>query len=174
MAIDIGTEAIGRPSTMSIASTRIIVDNPANADGTIDTWLMWLNEDGADVEVATFYVVSGTNFSTRDSEAIGAVSSGSLQTFSGLSTNVLTGDYAGIYGTAGKIELTTDAGNSHWWKAGDQIPCIDAEFALFTYYTNNTMSLYGTGEEEAPPAGHPTMKRWGGIPYMEPRGRGVW
>lgn len=23
-------------------------------------------------------------------------------------------------------------------------------------------------------AGHPIMKRWGGIPYMEPRGRGVW
>ena len=26
----------------------------------------------------------------------------------------------------------------------------------------------------APPAGHPTMKRWGGVPYMEPKGRGVW
>lgn len=26
----------------------------------------------------------------------------------------------------------------------------------------------------APPAGQPTMKRWGGVPHMEPKGRGVW
>lgn len=40
--------------------------------------------------------------------------------------------------------------------------------------TNYLLSIYCTYTPEAPPAGHPTMKRWGGIPYMQPRGQGVW
>lgn len=42
------------------------------------------------------------------------------------------------------------------------------------YYANTRTSIYCTYEEAGPPAGQPTMKRWGGVPYMQPKGKGVW
>lgn len=40
-------------------------------------------------------------------------------------------------------------------------------------YDVENVSIYCTYTPEAV-AGQPTMKRWGGVPFMEPRGRGVW
>ena len=148
MAIDIGSDPIARAYSRTITDTLVDQNNPANAAGTIDTWQIWLDGIGYYVEVATFYVVSGNNLSTRDSEIIGTVSPGSLQTFSGLSTDVAVGDYAGIYGTGGSIERDT-ADIGYWTAAGDNIPCSNVEF---NSTATKAMSLYGTGEEIAPPA----------------------
>jgi len=147
--IDIGSLAIDRPGAMSATNRTYINErNPANANGEITTVEIWANVDMTDVEVATFYNVSGTNFSSRDSTYIGNVTSGSKHTASGLNITVQEGDYIGIYFNAGAIEKTTtdDPDNEGFWHlAGDQIPCTDA---TFTHYTNSELSLYGIGTTE--------------------------
>jgi hypothetical protein len=145
-SIDVGSGATDRGANLSITITRIDGNNPANATGTLDTWEIWVAIAGANVEVATFYIVSGTNFSTRDSEAIGSVSSGSKQTFTGKSTDIETSDYVGIYGTSGFIETDTSGGAGIWYDSGDNIPCTNNGF---TALADRLISLYATGTETA-------------------------
>jgi uncharacterized Zn finger protein len=140
-AIDIGNEAINRPDSLGIGShTHIVLDNPANASGTITSVEIWAATASSDVEVATFYNVSGSNYSTRDYETIGAVTAGSKQTFT-VSLNVEEGDYIGIKGTAGSIDITAGVGTDGY-AVGDCIPCTNTSFAS----ASRTLSLYGTGE----------------------------
>ena len=123
--------------------------NPANESGTITTVEIWPNITIYLCEVATFYVVSGNNLSTRDTHAIGTVTAGSKQTFSDLSLDVQSGDYLGMYYSSGNMERDTSGFDGLWYLAGDNIPCTNA---AFTVLTSNAMSLYGTGtteEEEA-------------------------
>jgi len=148
--IDIGYPAADRIST---ATTNTIVNqvNPANASGKITSIEIWAYAELANCEVATFYVVSGNNLSTRDYESIGTVTSGSKQTFS-VDLDVEEGDYLGVYFTAGNIE--GDAETVGMWTTGtlnpteDHIPCTNFEFSVLA---NWGISLYGTGvtEEEA-------------------------
>ena len=148
MAIDIGAGAVNRAGGAS-AATRVAAANPANATGVLDTWQLWFAIDASDVEVATFYVVSGNNLSTRDSETIGAVSSGSLQTFTGLDTGVETGDYAGVYFSAGSLERDTSSGSGNWYQYYDLIPCTNA---AFSWSSTLDISVYATGTESGPTA----------------------
>ncbi len=130
-AIDIGGGATNRTASLTITNvTRVDKNNPANDTGTLDTWKLHLAADGTAVEVATFYVVSGNNLSTRDSEAWGAVASGSVQTLTvGVETEVQTGDYAGVFGTGGTIDaLASVAGVGIWSAGGDKIPCTNTAF----------------------------------------------
>lgn len=142
--IDIGDAAIDRGTLTDINVTRVAVANSANDTGTIDTVEIWMFSNGSNVEVATFIDEGSNVLSTRDSEAIGSVTSGSKQTFSGLDMDVETGDYIGIYGTAGAIEYATsgEGGDGVWFKSGDQIPCTSETFSLSS---GRTISLYGTG-----------------------------
>ena len=144
--IDIGAAAIGRTSASYANWTEILKDNPANADGAITSVEIWCATNLVNCEVATFFVVSGDNLSTRDSEALGAVTSGSKQTFSGLDMDVETGDYLGCHFTGGAIEAD-DTGAGCWEIYGDQIPCTNVEFDVWADYV---LSLYGEGEEAAP------------------------
>lgn len=146
--IDIGTPAIDRFIYFEPGYTWMDNTNPANDSGIITSVEIWAHENMSGVEVATFFLVSGSNYSTRDSHTIGNVNSGSKQTFSGLSINVQTGDYIGIYWTGGSIDMDQDGGGLRYL-AGDQIPCTDATFG--TSGTKIAMSLYGTGTTEAPP-----------------------
>jgi hypothetical protein len=148
MAIDIGTAAIDRETSYG-SSTRVAKGNPANATGTITSVEIWAEITMYAVEVATFFVVSGNNLSTNDSEAIGTVASGSKQTFSGLDMDVTAGDYLGVYYNAGYIEVDLADGLGYWYFAADQIPCENVEFGSNDV---RTLSLYGKGEEIAPPA----------------------
>ncbi|MBA7510899.1 hypothetical protein ES705_02888 [subsurface metagenome] len=140
--IDIGMPAIGRSYYMGNNITLVIKDNPADATGKITTVEIWSYTDLANVEVATFYVVSGNNLSTRDTEYIGTVTSGAKRTFS-VDLDVQTGDYLGIYLVDGDyIEKDNVGYTGIWYKAGDQISCADT---AFSFQTDSTISLYGTG-----------------------------
>ena len=99
-----------------------------------------------DCKVATFYVVSGNNLSTRDTETIGTVTAGSKQTFSGLNLDVVAGDYIGIYYSDGYIERD-DTGADYWIIFEDRIPCTNITFTL---NTEKEISLYGTGTAVPP------------------------
>jgi hypothetical protein len=144
-SIDVGSGATDRGSTTNITITVFDINNAANASGSIDTAEMWLNTNGTAVELASIYLVSGTKFSTRDTESIGNVAAGSKKTFTGLTTNIVTGDYYCIYGTAGSIERD-NSGSGYYWVSGDNIPCTNTTFALTA---TRTISLYATGTEVA-------------------------
>jgi len=79
--IDIGAAATDRGATLITWGTRVFKDNPANASGKITSIEIWVNTTLVDVDIATFYVESGDNLSTRDWVNIGNVTAGSKQTF---------------------------------------------------------------------------------------------
>ena len=141
MGIDIGSPAINRLDNMGTNYTIVNKSNPANASGTITSIEIWAYAELANCEVATFYVVSGDNLSTRDTEAIGTVTAGSKQTF-GVSLNVEAGDYLGIYFTGGYIERDDTGYAGVWYIVGDYIPCTNVAFLVIA---GDTVSLYGTG-----------------------------
>lgn len=144
--IDIGAAAINRSFSGGGDITLVNKTNPANDSGIIDTIEMWINTQIVNCEVATFYVVSGNNLSTRDTHAIGTVTAGSKQTFTGLNISVQAGDYIGIRFSSGYIEKDNSGGDGLWSVEGDKIPCTNVSFSLGE---GNIISLYGTGTTEA-------------------------
>ena len=102
MAIDIGRGADNAPDWEQTGGYTIIsTTNPANATGTLDVMEIWCYaHDGAGIKIGTFSG-SGTSYTSRDFESIGAVTQGSKQTFTGKNCDVVTGDFIGEYGTAG-------------------------------------------------------------------------
>ena len=141
-AIDVGSAAIDRSFSWT-SLTYVAKENPANATGQITSIEIWAAVSLTDCKVATFFVVSGNNLSTRDTETIGAVTAGAKRTFE-VDLDVQVGDYIGIYFTAGEIELTT-SGTGIWTFDGDKIPCTNQ---LFTAEADRLLSLYGTGTTE--------------------------
>jgi hypothetical protein len=148
-AIDVGFTASDRAKKTPTNTDFTFVDNAnsANATGKITSIDIWAGDNMTNCEVATFYVVSGNNLSTRDTQAIGSVTAGSKQTFI-VDLDVTTGDYIGIYfSTGGSLDYDTGLGGTEWYQNGDLIPCTNAEFNLEN--PGATMSLYGTGATTA-------------------------
>lgn len=154
--IDVGNEAIDRNSNEAGGYTEIVYTNPANASGKITSIEIWANEEMIGVEVAIFYVVSGSNLSTRDTVTLGTVTIGEHSISNGnpimvdsesnlISLDVVEGDFIGIYWISGRIEADWDIGEGGYYKAGDHIPCTNLEFSFDTPYA---ISLYGTGTTE--------------------------
>lgn len=142
-AIDIGSAAIDRNSATSGSPyTNVNKDNPANFSGKITSIEIWANTNMTGLLVATFFVVSGNNLSTRDFANIGDVTAGSKQTFE-VDIDVEAGDYLGYTITTGAIEITEDSSPLYWILAGNHIPCTNITFG--TASTGIAMSLYGTG-----------------------------
>ena len=144
-SIDIGSPATTRGSTESGGKTMVVKDNPANASGTITSVEIYAGSSLGSCEVATFYVVSGNNLSTRDTHTIGSVTGGSKQTFE-VDLDVEEGDYIGMYYAFGTLYRDTSGYVGRWHSSGDKIPCADL---TFSYYANWTISLYGTGATTA-------------------------
>jgi len=142
--IDIGCPAVDRPTSLGIG-TFVDKTNAANLGGHITSVEIWCAVTLQDCEVATFYVVSGNNLSTRDTHTIGWIDSGSKQTFSGLDITNSQGDWLGIYYGSGQLERTANGGGGYWYVDGqDKIPCTNQAFSVTG--TGVGMSLYGTGE----------------------------
>lgn len=139
MAIDVGSDCIDRPTDLASGYTNIDKNNPANASGTITNVCIWAAVNLANCEVAIFQEVAADTFTTRSNVAIGAVTAGSAQNFA-VSLAIVTGDYIGIYFSAGLIEKTT-AGENRWYKSGDHIPCTSV---LFSVSGAAQLSVYGT------------------------------
>lgn len=156
MAIDIGTAATDRGSSTSIYTyTVVAVENPANDTGTITACEIWLNTKvgTADTWVGTFSAV-GNVLTCRDSETLGDVPTGSMQSYSGLDIDVTTGDYFGCKdrnASTCAIEMDTSGAGGVWYVSGEYIDADDS--TTFSLLSTWQMSLYGTGTEGAPPAG---------------------
>ncbi len=145
--IDVGSPAVDRAGILG-DYTLIGKTNPANADGTLDTWEVWTQIAADNIDFATFFVVSGNNLSTRDTEAVGASNGNSKTTYVGLSTDVETGDYAGLYHNVSNfstLDRDNSGGDGMWYiSALDKIPCTNQAFSFLASYR---ISLYATGTE---------------------------
>jgi len=151
MEIDIGAEAIDRGSARINSRTYISLDNPANASGEITSIEIWANSNITGLIVGTFYLVSGTDYKCRDSEAIpGTITAGSKVPKT-VSLVVETGDFIGCYYTGGYIEWDTSGFAGVMYVFAEAIDPNDQ--ATYTLVEGDAMSLKGIGEEEAPPAG---------------------
>ena len=156
--IDIGPGATDRNDAIATASrTYLSSNNPSNDIGIITSIeLYFVNTyDGADVKVGTLYG-SSTSWTSRDSHTIGSVTSGSKQTFSGLSISVETNDIIGCYFTGGRLEYSNPGTGNVYYKAGDQ---FGSGTQTYTEITSRDTSLYGTGTTEV--ATGWTGKIWG-------------
>ena len=148
--IDIGDAATDRQYAHSNTEKRTVVNkgNPANASGTITSIEIWIEagDDATNCEVATFFVVSGNNLSTRDTESIGTITAGSKQTVN-VNLDVEEGDYIGFCADITRISIDISGGSGIWYTAAgtDNIPCTNVTFSV---YSGWMMSLYGTGTTE--------------------------
>ena len=141
--IDIGDEAIDRPTSFYAGRTLITVNNPANDTGILDTVETWFNSNATGFKVGTFSG-SGNSYDDRDYETIGAVTAGSKQTFSGLSIDVVTGDFIGCYFATGLIEISTGGGYTATYVAvGDK---FGTGSATYSRQSDRAISLYATGD----------------------------
>jgi len=140
-AISIGSPAIDRTGSIPTGYTEVDKNNPANESGTVNKVEIFAvsGNDMEGVEVGIFYIVSGDNLSTRDSEYIGAIVGGSVQTFD-VDLTVEAGDYIGLWWSGGRIEYTSGTATGDWRKAGDNIPCTNVAFG---FYANRMMSIHG-------------------------------
>ena len=141
--ISIGPGATSRASLAPAAYTQVDHTVAANADGIIDTVELYPYDNMGGVEVAIFRIVSGSTLATRDNETIGTVTAGAPDPdiFTGLSMDVITGDYIGFYNTSGTLKRT-DTGGAGWHYAADRIPTAEQAFTANT----RIYSIYGTGE----------------------------
>ena len=146
MAIDIGLEAINRLASWSISARTLVgKDNPANGTGTITDVDVWLDLSvSSDVWFGTFSA-AGNVLTCRDSESVGAVASGSKQSFSGLDIDVTTGDYLGAHSKSGTVFLDTttigDGFADFWYYLGEVIDPTDSQ--TFSVASGAGISLYG-------------------------------
>ncbi|GAH36964.1 unnamed protein product, partial [marine sediment metagenome] len=158
--IVVGNSATDRGSNAGF-SNWTIVDACTSADGTgkITTVEVWVYSAGAGCKVAIFYRPDSSgapnNLTARDSEIVqidgeesGVIPSGSKQTFT-VDLDVVEGDFIGIYGTSGSIEMEAEASDGYWYEAGDQTSCINVEFAETTGKILSLRGIGATEEEEA-------------------------
>jgi len=141
--IDIGTLVSGHELVGYPHFTLVNKSNPANATGKITRIEIYAYANLSNCKVATFYRPDPDNFpdnlSTRDTEFIGTVISGSKQIFK-VDLDVMEGDCIGIYFTAGY--LCAAIGYSGLWGIEeDRIPCTNQFFGI----SDGTVSIYGTG-----------------------------
>jgi hypothetical protein len=139
--IDIGPAATNRANTATTGLTFLDANNPANADGHITSVELWFETDATGVKVGTFYG-SAITYTMRSYATIGNVTSGSKQTFTGLSIDVVSGDWIGIYAASGGISFDSSGGTAMWWGLGD---LFDAGSKTYSNLSGYIMSSYGSG-----------------------------
>ena len=140
--ITIGNAAITRASIGYAGTTYVDEFAPADGTGTIDTIKAFMYiATTATAQVGIFYRTTGTSLSTRSVADLGPLAIG-LNTITGLSLAVETGDFIGIYhATNGNIRRSDIYGASQS-KAGDQIPSNNVDFGAAG---TMILSLQGTG-----------------------------
>ena len=144
-AIWIGADVKDRPDTTNPGSTVITLVSPSTGAGNLYQVKLYAYNAMYDVKVGTFSR-SGAVFTSRDSYTIGYISSGGLKTYSGLTIEVQSGDYIGIYWSAGYLDATWTS-NDSYLKGGDQF----GQGAQTYTYESHRISLGGYVELNTAP-----------------------
>ena len=144
--IDIGTLVSGSAVVGYPNITHVNKTNPANITGKITRIEIYAYANLSNCKVATFYRPDPVGFpnklSTRDTEIIGTVISGSKQIFE-VDLDVVEDDCIGICFTAGYLCAVQPGYSGRWYINEDKIPCTNQAFEVSV--TNDTVSIYGTG-----------------------------
>lgn len=145
MTIDVGSPAIDRPSS-SLTRTLVDRNNLANATGIITEINLYSKSALEGIQVASFFLVSGTTLSTRGYASLANQGGTGLKTYTAPTDftpfEIRASDYIGIYFTAGQIDYGSGVGFGIYYKLGDQIPCTSEEFIL---ESERMLSLNATG-----------------------------
>jgi hypothetical protein len=144
-SIDIGPGAIDRAGANSGNGYTVIeFTNPANDTGILTTMEVWAVSTITGFKMGTFSG-SGTSYTYRDHETLGTITSGSKQTFTGLSCSVSSGDYLGFYYVSSSLGLEYDSTgySGGCYKAGDRMIAEGAQ--TYTTVSNYAQSVYATG-----------------------------
>ena len=118
---DVGEAAIDRAAAYGPDLTLLNIGNPASTNFTCTEANIWVIGTAINVKVGSFFG-SGDTWENRDSAALGAISTGSLVTVTGLSIEFQVGDVIGMFDTAGGSNLEADVsgGSNIRYLAGDQ------------------------------------------------------
>jgi len=149
--IDVGADPINRAFYFPDDYTMIDGYNPANASGVIDTiavYTAYVLSNG--VWVGSFEFISGTDLKCRDSEEQGNLS-GTPDITTGLSIDIVAGDYIGMwygYSYSGVDRDYNLSGQSFWFHANNTNSDIQASVQVtYDFSEADQISLYGTGTE---------------------------
>jgi len=144
--ITMGDTAINRATTYPATFTYLcfggLSAGRANATGRITSVEIWANTNMTGCKVGSFRYTDSGKFVCRDYTTIGAVTSGSNQTFD-VDFEVVYQDTLGIYFATGDIEADTTGGLHLIAKAGDQFDT--PEWTLDDFYGLDSVSCYATG-----------------------------
>lgn len=152
MAIDVGVGCNNLSHSVSNGFTRVAVNNPANATGTIDSVCVWANSNMTGIEYASFIDEGGnvlsTNGDTNGSNLAAAAGQQTTHTAPGdfSAFAISSGEHIGIWWTGGALDRDITASSPAWLDGGDQVPCISSQF---TYEENRELALYAVGAEVA-------------------------
>jgi len=142
--IEVGSSAIDRGNYSTNAYTIIDLANPVNASGILNTMQFYFNNVNSNptgVICGTFYG-SDLSYTNRAYVAIGAVTKGSAQTFSGLFCEARIGDVIGVYYDTGGIETDVSGGSGIVQKSGNM---FNAGTQAYTSGANYAISAYAYG-----------------------------
>jgi len=158
-SIDVGPGATDRSDDVSIGGrVEMPLDNPANADGSLDTIEMFARSNCADVVFYTMYLDSGTDYIIRDSHNIGSVTSGSKQTFtSSVDVDVVTGDYAAAHKSSGSWEYDKSGAGGVRYSGSISAPSPTDTVTMSGNWSDYVFSIYATGTESSAEDEGPTV-----------------
>lgn len=145
--IDIGTVPGDFGSNNTPGYTVIEAANPANDTGIIDTVQIWAGVAMTSGCTAGTLSAAGNVLTVRDSQSLGNIAEGSTQTITGLSIDVVTGDFIGEYHSVGSLRYSATGGSGFWYYNGEKIDPTDS--ATFTFAADFKLALYGTGTTPA-------------------------
>lgn len=155
MAITIGLAAIHRSADdWNTQGYTTINEGASNGEGVFNTAEVYHLSNIIGLKIGTFYNTGGTKFRCRDFVSLGNVELSGYYSFTGLSIDGQTGDYAGcVNGQQWSWDSEHPGG---LWQVGDLTD--GSEYTFVGYYAPR-LSLYLTGTETA--AGQPLKNVFG-------------
>ena len=147
-SVDVGAAAINRPNATYDDFTYFGLDNPANADGTIDTVAFYAYNTITDIEFGTLYADTPPTFTCRDGTGDLGGFAGGLRQVTGLSIDIVAGDYIGTYTDVGTRPIDrSPSGNAGIYYSGTGNFITASASTTYTFAAGDAISVYGTGEE---------------------------
>ena len=149
--IDVGSPAVDLGGSAGGGSNWVAQNNTANDTGTIDHVEFYAaSSGGVALQVASFYVVSSSNLSTRADISLSVATGSGFQGFDAPSDftafDINSGDMIGAYvpSNSAMLDVNNTSGAGVYVTFGsDRVPCTN--FA-FMDWGNMDVALYGTGE----------------------------
>lgn len=160
--ITVGLKPILRNINQGDDWTCVELNAPANGTGTCTAGSAYFEVGTDDLTVGTFSG-SSTTYTCRDSGYVGPVSGGGEQPFSGLTINVVTGDFVGCYfenPAAAALERDSAGFLGYYRVSGKFIDPNDSS-SDYALQTDDAISIQLTGTEAGGYIPYPTSERRG-------------